>query len=105
VKNGLTHNKNQNNKCKNCNRQFVFNPRKKVIGEETKNLIDKLLLPKLPLAGIARITGVSERWLQIYVNKLYQSIAKEVENGPKKRSINGNVLDILMRDYTGKPNS
>ncbi len=85
VKNGLTHNRNQNNKCKNCNRQFVLNPRKKVIGEETKDLIDKLLLEKLPLAGIARITGVSERWLQIYVNKLYQSISKEVEVWPKKK--------------------
>ena len=79
VKNGLTHNGNQNNKCKNCDRQFVCHPRKKVIGEETKDLIDKLLLEKLPLAGIARITGVSERWLQTYVNKLYTSISKKVE--------------------------
>ncbi len=59
VKNGLTHNGNQNNKCTGCDRQFIRNPRKKVIGEETKDLINKLLLEKLPLAGIARITGVS----------------------------------------------
>jgi transposase-like protein len=68
VKNGLIHNGNQNFKCKDCNRQFVQNPTKKVIGQETRDLIDKLLLERLSLAGIARVTGVSEQWLQTYVN-------------------------------------
>ncbi len=64
VKNGFIHNGNQNFKCKRCGRQFVLNPKNKLIAQETKELIDKLLLEKLPLAGIARVTGVSERWLQ-----------------------------------------
>ena len=85
VKNGFIHNGNQNFKCKQCQRQFVRNPRNKVIGEETKDLIDKLLLEKLPLAGIARITGVSERQLQTYVNRLYASISKNVEVWFKKK--------------------
>ena len=85
VKNGFIHNGNQNFKCKQCDSYFVLNPKNKVIGEETKQLIDKLLLEKLPLAGIARITGVSERWLQSYVNKLYTSISQEVEVWSKKR--------------------
>ncbi len=85
VKNGFIHNGNQNFKCKECVRQFVLNPKNKVIGEETKELINKLLLEKLPLAGIARITGVSERWLQTYINKLYTSVSQEVEGWPKKR--------------------
>lgn len=84
VKNGFIHNGNQSFKCKQCDRQFVLNPKNKVIGEETKELIDKLLLEKLPLAGIARITGVSERWLQTYVNKLYTSISQQVEVWQKK---------------------
>ncbi len=41
-----------------------INPTKKYITEETKNLIDRLLLEKIPLAGIARATNVSEKWLQ-----------------------------------------
>jgi hypothetical protein len=41
-------------------------------------LIDKLLLEKLPLAAIARITGVSERWLQNNVNKEYEEVKREV---------------------------
>lgn len=44
-------------------------PQNKVIDQGTKDLIDKLLLEKIPLAGIAKVTGVSERWLQSYVNK------------------------------------
>ena len=65
--------------CKECGRQFVENPQYRVISDETKSLIDKLLLEKLPLAGIARVTGVSERWLQIYVNELYQDVPHQAE--------------------------
>lgn len=85
VKNGKINNGNQNFKCKACNRQFVQNPIKKVIGQDTKDLIDKLLLEKIPLAGIARVAGVSERWLQAYVNVKYDAISKLVEVWPKKR--------------------
>ena len=67
VKNGFIHNGNQNHKCKACGRQFVEAPRQKIISEETKALIDKLLLEKIPLAGIARVCNVSETWLQDYV--------------------------------------
>ncbi|MFN5748502.1 MAG: IS1 family transposase, partial [Pseudanabaena sp.] len=62
VKNGFIHNGNQNHKCKACGRQFVEAPRQKLISEETKALIDKLLLEKIPLAGIARVCDVSEAW-------------------------------------------
>jgi hypothetical protein len=31
------------------------------------------------LAGIARITGVSERWLQTYVNEKYQRVPRHVQ--------------------------
>lgn len=85
VKNGKIHNGQQNFKCKGCGRQFVQNPTKKVIGQETRDLIDKLLLERLSLAGIARATGVSEQWLQTYVNAKYSSVSKTVEAWPKKR--------------------
>ena len=61
VKNGKIHNGKQNHKCRDCGRQFVQNPENKVIKQETKNLIDKLLLEKISLAGISRVTEVSER--------------------------------------------
>ena len=51
VKNGFIHNGNQNYKCKQCDRQFVLNPKNQAIAQETKDLIDKLLLEKLPRFG------------------------------------------------------
>lgn len=64
--------------CRNCNRQFVENPKKQPIPKETKQLIDKMLLERISLAGIARVTSVSEQWLQDYVNELYANTSREV---------------------------
>ena len=85
VKNGFIHNGNQNHKCKECGRQFVEVPRQKIISEETKALIDKLLLEKIPLAGIARVCDVSETWLQDYVNRKYEAIPQQVNVSAKKK--------------------
>ena len=85
VKNGFIHNGNQNHKCKACGRQFVEAPRQKLISEETKALIDKLLLEKIPLAGIARVCDVSETWLQDYVNRKYEVIPQKVNVSAKKK--------------------
>ena len=84
VKNGRIHNGKQNHKCKDCGRQFVEHPQQKRIAQETKDFIDKLLLEKLPLAGIARVTDVSEPWLQSYVNKTYQAQPQQVQVAQKK---------------------
>ena len=65
--------------CKNCLRQFVENPKHKKISQEQKELIDKLLLEKISLAGIARVVEVSERWLQNYVNDKYDSTPRVVK--------------------------
>lgn len=40
----------------------------KGISQRTKILIDKLLLGRFTLAEIAKITGISEQWLQSYLN-------------------------------------
>ena len=85
VKNGFIHNGNQNHKCKACGRQFVEAPRQKIISEETKALIDKLLLEKIPLAGMARVCQVSETWLQDYVNRKYEAIPQQVNVSAKKK--------------------
>ncbi len=85
VKNGRIHNGKQNNKCNSCGRQFVEDPQQKRIDPDTKALIDKLLLEKIPLAGIARVCDVSESWLQDYVNRIYQAVPRQVKVSPKKR--------------------
>ncbi len=69
VKNGHIPNGKPRFKCHDCGRQFVENPTKIVIEQEKRELIDRLLLERISLAGIARVAQVSERWLQPYVNE------------------------------------
>ena len=56
----------------------------KVIEHATKELIDQLLLEKIPWSGIARATGVSEPWLQSDVNAIYEAVPKQVKAREKK---------------------
>ena len=84
IKYGHTHYGKPRFLCKECGRQFVENPSRQPIDQDTRNLIDKMLLERLALAAIARITGVSERWLQMYVNQKYYQIPQTVEVTQKK---------------------
>ena len=85
IKNGTIHNGKPKWKCKACGRQFVANPVQRPIAEETKQLIDKLLLERISLAGIVRVTGVSPRWLQYYVNAKYASVPRSVSVTEQKK--------------------
>ncbi len=89
MKNGTTRRGKQNHKCKDCGRQFVEDPQWKPKDRDTVSLINLLLLEKIPLAGIARATGVSESWLQKYVNDFYETVPQEVEVLPK---VNGKLV-------------
>ena len=84
VKNGRIHNGKQRFKCQDCGRQFVSQPTKKVIDLATRSLVDRLLLERISLAGIARATRVSEQWLQTYVNDKYAKVPRQVQVAPKK---------------------
>lgn len=84
IKYGKTHYDKPRFKCQDCGRQFVENPTRQPIDEFTRNLIDKLLLERLSLAAIVRVTGVSARWLQNYVNEKYENTPQEVKITQKK---------------------
>ena len=43
------------------------------------------MLEKIPLAGIARVTQVSDRWLQRYVNDVYATVSKQASVVPKAK--------------------
>jgi len=88
IKNGSRKNGKQNYICLSCSRQFIEDPSPHYhISEETKALIDRLLLEKLPLAGIARVTQVSERWLQTYANGKYEAVPQKAVVTPKKKAV------------------
>jgi transposase-like protein len=78
IKNGSIHNGKPKWKCKACGRQFVANPTQRRIAEETKQLIDKLLLERISLAGIVRVTGVSARWLETISNRGLRPVVRHL---------------------------
>ncbi len=84
VKNGKIHNQKPKYQCQDCKRQFIANPTNKVINQETLELIERLLLEKIPLAGIARSARVSKTWLQQYVNNKYAQVPQQVNVSAKK---------------------
>ena len=77
----------EKNLCKDCGRQFTIHPTRPRIPEETWRLVDRLLLEKIPLDGIARVTGISASQLHIYVNQKYQDLPHKVQV-IKKKSVN-----------------
>jgi len=83
IKNGSIHNGKKKFSCNDCGRQFVRNPQNKVIPKVTWDIVDKLLLEKIPIAGISRVTGISEPWLQKYINKKYENTPQKTESTGK----------------------
>lgn len=79
MKNGTTRRGKQNYKCRDCGRQFVENPQWKPKDKDTYTLIDRLLLERISLAGIARVLQLSESWLQQYVNAVYAEVPQRAE--------------------------
>jgi hypothetical protein len=59
----------QNYPCKDCDRQFVEDSQR--IGEEVKDLIKVLLLERLSLRGICRVTEVSLTRLLDFIAEVY----------------------------------
>ena len=85
VKHGRIHNGKAKRLCKDCRRQFVPNATKKVITPQTWELIDRLLLEKIPLAGIARVTGISADYRQEYVHRTYETVPREAGGHAQKK--------------------
>ena len=85
IKNGSIHNGKPKHQCKSCGHQFIDNPTKTIVLLETKQLIDKLLLERISLRGIARVTGVCWSWLQNYVNQKLSCIPRQISISSKPR--------------------
>ena len=60
-------------------------PQKKMIDSTTRELIDRLLLERISLAGIACVVKFSEQWLQTYVNEKYALVPRQIDVSAKKR--------------------
>lgn len=85
VKNGSTHHGKAKRLCRACGRQFVIASTKQTVSLETRQLIDRLLLERISLRGIARVIGVSWSWLQQYVNKKLSSVPRQIKVRAKSK--------------------
>lgn len=83
MKNGTTRRGKQNYKCRDCGRQFVENLQWQLKDADMSAMIDRLLLERIPLAGIARVLQLSESWLQQYVNQVDKTVPQKVLVTPK----------------------
>ena len=79
IKNGSVHNSKPKYQCKSCGRQFVVNPTKIIVSKAIQQLIDRLLLERISLRGIARVTQVSWSWLQDYVSQKLARTPRQVK--------------------------
>ena len=78
IKNGSTHHKKQKFLCKNCRRQFIEKPQKKLYLKLISTMVKNLLLKRIPLTGIARALNFSQKWLQDFVNRFLALILCQV---------------------------
>ncbi len=104
MKNGTTRRGKQNYQCRDCGRQFVENPQWKRREKDSTAMIDRLLLEKIPLAGIARVLKVSESWLQGYVNQCYKVMPRQVQVTPKPKGALKVQMDELWSFVDDKGN-
>jgi insertion element IS1 protein InsB len=73
-KNGHIHNGKQNHQCQNCGRQFVDCFEQYLISDETRSLIERLLLERLSLRGICRAVGVGLKWLLGFLVTCFEAL-------------------------------
>lgn len=77
-KNGTIHNGKQKYECLTCRRQFVNEPNKKTIPEDTRERIRRSLLERVSLEGICRIFDVSMPWLLGFMQDTFESLPEHL---------------------------
>ncbi len=78
-RNGFNDRGTQSYKCRDCRRRFVLTPKSLPLSDEEIALLERLLLERLAIAGIARVMQRSESCIQTYVNAKAKTISKKVE--------------------------
>src|SRR5436309_12131438 len=77
-KNGHIHTGKQNHQCKDCGRQFIVDATHRVINEEYRRLVERLLCEKISLHGICRAIGVSIRWLMDFMVACFAAVPEHL---------------------------
>ena len=95
-KNGHIYNGKQNHRCMACSRQFVSEVTKRVIDEEDRQLVERLLCEKISLHGICRTIGVSIRWLMDFMVACFAAVPEHLHVQPvaSSREVLLGCLDV-----------
>jgi len=81
-KNGHTRNGKQKHQCKACPRQFVQCAAHYRIADETRALIERLLLERISLRGICRAVGVGLKWLLGFIVHCFETLPEHLHVQP-----------------------
>ena len=81
-KNGHIHNGKQNHQCKDCGRQFVDCFEQDLVSDETRGLVERLLLERLSLRGICRAAGVGLKWLSGFIVTCFEALPDHLHVQP-----------------------
>jgi insertion element IS1 protein InsB len=73
-KNGYIRTGKQNHQCKACGRQFVLHADNRMVVEEQRTLVARLLREKISLHGICRAVGVGIRWLMDFMVARFEAL-------------------------------
>ena len=81
-KNGRIHNGKQNHQCKDCGRQFVQGFAQYRIADDTRALIERLLVERILLRGICRAVGVTLKWLLGFLVQCFAALPDHLHVQP-----------------------
>ena len=81
-KNGHICNGKQNYQCKDCGRQFVQYFEQYRVSDDTRALIERLLLERISLRGICRATGVGLKWLLEFIASCFKRLPDHLNVQP-----------------------
>jgi hypothetical protein len=91
-KNGRIHNGKQNHQCKACGRQFVDCCEQYLVAEDTRALIERLLVERISLRGICRAVGVTLKWLVGFLVQCGEALPDHLNVQPVSRT-----QDVVMQ--------
>jgi insertion element IS1 protein InsB len=81
-KNGHIHNGKQNHQCQACGRQFVHGFEPYLVSDETRDLIERLLLERIALRGIGRAVQVGLKWLVGCIANCFEALPDHLHVQP-----------------------
>jgi insertion element IS1 protein InsB len=81
-KNGHIHTGKQNYQCKDCGRQFVDCFAQDLVSDDTRALIERLLVERISLRGICRAVGVTLKWLLGFLVQCFEALPDHLHVEP-----------------------